>query len=142
MDSEIKIKVQRSNRMPPIDLRTRSKKQSIGIVQFIRVLFLIILLCLLVFGVFYLYKYFSNEKNITATSPEVNDLVSKVGDLIYIPENEVPTIATVSNIELLKGQTFFAEAKQGDKVLISKNAKRSQAPWEKWIDIWSRVNFK
>jgi hypothetical protein len=125
MDSEIKIKVQKPNRVPPVDLQTRSKKQRTHAVFFIRATFLIILLGLLILGIFYLFNYFKAKNIEDTTSPEVEDLVSKVGDLIYIPKDEIPTIATVSNIELLKGQTFFAEAKQGDKVLIYKNAQKA-----------------
>ncbi len=41
-----------------------------------------------------------------------------VGRLIVLPEDEVPTIATVTDLEALQGQPFFANAKLGDKVLI------------------------
>ncbi|MDR1197115.1 MAG: hypothetical protein LBL08_02470 [Candidatus Nomurabacteria bacterium] len=55
---------------------------------------------------------------------ETNDLVSKVSALIKLPD-ETPTIATVSDKEKLKDQPFFADADNGDKVLIF--AESSQA---------------
>ncbi|MDQ3075967.1 MAG: hypothetical protein M3Q34_02470 [bacterium] len=56
---------------------------------------------------------------------ESKSLVDKVSQLIYLPENEVPTIATVTDLRALKGQAFFADAKVGDKVLIYTQAKKA-----------------
>ncbi|MBN1169335.1 hypothetical protein JXA63_05625 [Candidatus Woesebacteria bacterium] len=56
---------------------------------------------------------------------EVKDLVSEVGELIRLPSSEEPTIATVSNLDQLQGQDFFQYAKEGDKVLVYRNAKRA-----------------
>ena len=41
---------------------------------------------------------------------EVAELVKKVGKLILLPEDETPTMATVSDPELLKDQPFFVIA--------------------------------
>ncbi len=56
---------------------------------------------------------------------EAKTLVKKVSRLIVIPENESPTIATVSDPEKLKDQPFFSKAKLGDKVLIYSNSKKA-----------------
>ena len=56
---------------------------------------------------------------------EVKSLVVKVGKLIVLPEGEEPTVATVTDPELLKDQPFFANAKTGDKVLIYTNARKA-----------------
>ena len=45
-------------------------------------------------------------------------LVEQVGKLISLPQDETPTIATVSDLSKLQGQPFFAKAQVGDKVLI------------------------
>ncbi len=78
---------------------------------------------------FYVYKKYietSNENTVNSeVSAETSDLVSKVGKLILLPKGEVPTIATVSNLALLKGQDFFVDATVGDKVLIYKEAKKA-----------------
>ncbi len=44
-------------------------------------------------------------------------LVEEIGSHILLPD-EVPTIATVSDVSLLADQPFFAHAKNGDKVLL------------------------
>ena len=55
---------------------------------------------------------------------ETNALIEKVGQLIELP-NEQPTIATVTDLEALKGQAFFEKAQLGDKVLIYTGAKKA-----------------
>lgn len=60
-----------------------------------------------------------------AAQQEAASLVSKVGRLAILPTDETPTIATVSDPEALKDQTFFANAVKGDKVLIYAQAKKA-----------------
>lgn len=55
---------------------------------------------------------------------EVEELVKRVGKLIVLPEGEQPTVATVSDVESLREQPFFSQAKNGDKVLIYTNARK------------------
>jgi len=52
-------------------------------------------------------------------------LVDAVGSLIELPKDEVPTIATVTDVDRLKNQPFFTHALNGDKVLIYTNAKKA-----------------
>lgn len=49
------------------------------------------------------------------------ELVKAVSMLMVLPEEE-PTVATVSDLEKLKGQEFFVNANVGDKVLVYLNA--------------------
>lgn len=56
---------------------------------------------------------------------EVDALVAEVGELIVLPTDEKPTIATVAEPEKLKNQAFFANAKSGDRVLLYTNAKKA-----------------
>jgi hypothetical protein len=49
---------------------------------------------------------------------EIAEVVAEVGKLIFLPEGEDPTVATVSDVEKLRNQIFFKNAKNGDKVLI------------------------
>lgn len=60
-----------------------------------------------------------------AVRDENKALVEKVGQLMVLPKNELPTVATVSDLDKLKGQAFFEQAKLGDKVLIYSQAKQA-----------------
>lgn len=51
-------------------------------------------------------------------------LIAQIGQLIVLP-SEDPTVATVSNVEVLRNQPFFANAKNGDRVLIYANARKA-----------------
>ncbi len=88
---------------------------------FLYILFFFITI-VLVLASFLIYNYFSNRKNL---ENEVNHLVDKVGDHMFLPIGEIPTIATVSEPEKLKGQEFFKDAKKGDKVIIYSNARKA-----------------
>jgi hypothetical protein len=56
---------------------------------------------------------------------EVTRLVAQVSKLMVLPEGENPTIATVTDVEKLSEQPFFAKAKNGNKVLIYTGAKKA-----------------
>ncbi|HYU64899.1 MAG TPA: hypothetical protein VEK36_01350 [Candidatus Paceibacterota bacterium] len=77
---------------------------------------------------FYFYNKYNQVKQSSPqqeTQSEVQRLVANVSKLILLPENETPTVATVSDPTLLRDQPFFARAKIGDKVLIYANARRA-----------------
>ncbi len=75
--------------------------------------------------------YFYSQVNTLKTDPqkaaqeESKALIAKVGNLIVLPEGEEPTVATVTDPEVLKDQAFFAKAQKGDKVLIYANARKA-----------------
>ncbi len=52
------------------------------------------------------------------TDTEAEDLKREVGQLIELPADEIPTIATVQDATKVQGQEFFASTQNGDKVLI------------------------
>jgi hypothetical protein len=56
---------------------------------------------------------------------KTEDLLVEVGKLMVLPEDETPTVATVSDLEKLQGQEFFANAKVGNKVLIYTKHKKA-----------------
>lgn len=84
---------------------------------------LIVLLLFLVMAatlgsVYFYFKYQEAKAQTTGAQPqEVKQLLSEVGKLMVLPK-ESPTVATVSDINKLKGQIFFKQARNGDKVLI------------------------
>src|SRR3989338_1090491 len=56
---------------------------------------------------------------------EAEKLVIEIGRLLVLPTDEQPTLATVTDLEALKGQPFFLNAKIGYKVLIYTKAKKA-----------------
>lgn len=60
----------------------------------------------------------------TQSESEVAQVVRAVGKTLLLPE-EVPTLATVSDPSQLKDQPFFAQALEGDKVLIYPGARKA-----------------
>lgn len=82
--------------------------------------------------VFYFYSLKIPEKSvpqaeITPSDIHLNSgsLVETVGKLINLPEGEKPTVATVTDLNKLKSQSFFANAAVGDKVLVYFQAKKA-----------------
>jgi len=75
---------------------------------------------------FYLqYQKTQDQLNKTTQSNEQAALIAEVGKLIVLPTGEQPTVATVSDINRLKGQSFFIHARNGDKVLIYTKAQEA-----------------
>ncbi len=88
----------------------------------------IIILVIVVAG-FYYFQYQKAQQLLKnpnmAGQMEAQDLVKKVGQLMYLPADEQPTIATVSDYTKLQNQPFFKNAKNGFKVLIYTKAKEA-----------------
>ncbi len=59
-----------------------------------------------------------------AAKLETAQLKADVAKLIQLP-NEEPTVATVTDVAKLKTQQFFANARNGDRVLIFPQAKKA-----------------
>ncbi len=71
------------------------------------------------YGGFMLYKHFSQ----TGSEMTSEQVLKAVGEKIELPTNENPTIATIADIEPLKEEAFFKNAKVGDKLLIYSKSK-------------------
>ncbi|MCL4338530.1 hypothetical protein M1271_02480 [Patescibacteria group bacterium] len=68
----------------------------------------------------------TNLSNATSDQTQTTqNIVEKVGKLAYLPQDEIPVIAIVSDLSKLKGQPFFSNAKAGDIVLFYNNAKKA-----------------
>jgi hypothetical protein len=52
------------------------------------------------------------------------DLVERVARHVLLPD-EIPTVATVSDVTLLVDQPFFANAQNGDKVLLFRDSNKA-----------------
>lgn len=85
---------------------------------------LVVLVIILALTSAYFYKKSKADPN-AISQTEIKSLVRKVNRLAILPSDETPTVATVSDPEALKDQTFFVDAKKGDKVLIYSNAKKA-----------------
>ena len=56
---------------------------------------------------------------------EAQKTIEAVAKVIVLPQNETPTIATVTDSNKLRNQAFFAKASNGDKVLIYTKSKKA-----------------
>lgn len=90
--------------------------------NFVIIFVAIVAIC---FGIIFYFKLNKIKIEDARKAKEVNTLVSKVSELYLFPEGETPTVATVSDPNLLKGQAFFTNSKKGDTVLIFLKAGRA-----------------
>lgn len=91
---------------------------------------IIIVFILLVVAIpsYYFYSKYQKSQVLlqnsnAATNTEIKDVVQKVGMLIVLPSNEVPTVAKVSDKTQLPSGQFFTNVQNGDEVLIYPIAK-------------------
>jgi hypothetical protein len=96
------------------------------------------------------YGYMHTKSQLNATKQTQNNtqktsqqLISEVGKLVTLPSGETPTIATVNDASKLKSQPFFADAQNGDKVLIYSHAGKAviYRPSTNKIIEYSKVNL-
>ncbi len=73
---------------------------------------------------FYKNDVVYENPNLVAES-QVSVYTEKIGRLVFLPKDEIPSVATVSEPELLNNQVFFAEAQKGYVVLIYSNARKA-----------------
>lgn len=100
--------------------------------MFIRFIVYLTLLALVVFAAWSFYGYQEAKKKLLKLSTvegqqevqqrEIDELLAQLKRHMLLPEDEQPTIATVTDIDELKGQQpFFEKASNGDKVVIYVN---------------------
>jgi predicted PurR-regulated permease PerM len=90
-----------------IDLKNQKQSVKIAIV--------VVVVLVITLAAFFLVRSRTSESQ-NATK-ELEDIVSELSKTIDLPE-EVPTIATVTDKNLLNEQEFFSRAENGDKVVI------------------------
>lgn len=92
------------------------------------VFLLFVLAALFGFGeAYYFYgKYHALKANLYAEAQkETVAIVFTVGKLIELPANETPVVATVSDKEKLRNQSFFQMAENGDILLAYNTAMKA-----------------
>ncbi len=85
----------------------------------------------------YFYYQYSHTKEVMEAR-EITELTEKIGNVMDLPADEVPTLATVTNKEKLDDQAFFKKAENGDQILIYSIASRAilyRPSLEKIIDV-------
>ena len=58
------------------------------------------------------------------TAKDIENLVEKMSQVAVLPEDETPTVLTISDLTKLHSNPFFKDAKLKDKILIFKKAGR------------------
>jgi cell division protein FtsL len=111
----------------PVVSQPQQSQSSHGVIKKVLFVGLVALAILLVAGIMWLQqdrkqlkkevsKLSQNQE--TGPEDETERLTAEVGQLIELPADEKPTIATVTDIDKVKNQSFFTKAQNGDKVLI------------------------
>jgi hypothetical protein len=96
------------------------RKQERAVMTLAAIVIGLIVLLIAGYGVSKAWGYFFG-----GTDAEVRALVSDVGEHMLLPDDETPTLATVSDMHALEGQAFFRNAKEGDKVLMYLRSQRA-----------------
>lgn len=80
-------------------------------------------------GVLYVVKTYPSWLGLPQTAEqaqsEVESLLAEVSQFMALPTDEQPTVATVTDVEKVKSQSFFRNAQNGDRVIIYSTAKRA-----------------
>lgn len=97
-----------------------------------------LLVCLLIAGtsiVTFLYtkKGFSSTGQLPTPTKEppkdnraeLDVILSEIRTVMLLTESETPTLVTVTEAEKMRGQSFFKNVENGDKVIIYENAKKA-----------------
>jgi type II secretory pathway pseudopilin PulG len=113
------------------------------------IIIIIIVLAVAVLPSYYFYSQYKKTQSLltnptASLAAEAKQVVDEVGKLMVLPTTEQPTIATVSDVTKLADQPFFANAQNGDKVLIYTQAKKAilfRESIDKIIEVATPVNL-
>lgn len=80
-------------------------------------------------SVYYFRQYQKVQQRLNnptqAAKKDAAETIAAVGRLMLLPANEEPTVMQVTDVSKLKDQPFFANALNGDKVLIYAKSKKA-----------------
>jgi len=93
----------------------KTKKNIIVFILFI------LLVSVVGYSAYVAYQYFQNS-SVTDSSSAV---IQSVNKLVALPKGDDPTVATVTDLESLKTQVFFKDARVGDKLLLFSKSKKA-----------------
>jgi hypothetical protein len=122
---EIKLEAQKEIKRevpPPPQKKIVEKRRGVSPFRLLVLAVIFLLISVgVVYGGFRVYQIVSLKNN----PDSIQSVLSEVGKLVILPEGEVPSMATVTNVSELGGQEFFAKAEIGDKVLIFNKSKKA-----------------
>ncbi len=106
------------------ELESQPRVKTITKKKFTPLLLLVLIIACVLLG----FGYYNAKKEVNSfdspeaqqkiTDKEIDDLISRVGKIILLPE-ERPSVATIQDVDALIGQQpFFIGAENGDKILI------------------------
>ncbi len=78
--------------------------------------------------IYFQYSNLQNKLSLASTPTLVDEtkvLTARISQVLLLPSDELPTVATVSDPEKLKDQAFFANSMTGDKVLIYSKSQKA-----------------
>jgi hypothetical protein len=111
-------------------------------------IWLVFLICIIgLSGVCY---YYYSQYNLLKNSPdevtkiENKKLTDQVEKLIILPSGEIPVVQTIIDKNKLKDQAFFANAENGDKMLIYSLAKKAilyRPSAKKIVEIFTNITI-
>ncbi len=82
-----------------------------------------ILLAVVIY-LFWQYQTLTQNPN-TVNREQIERVVQRVDRLIDLPQNELPTLATITDLSRLGDQPFFTNAQVGDQVLLYTTSARA-----------------
>jgi len=93
----------------------------------------IVLVALVAFSGLVTYKYVQANRQIKKLQNNPQQIVSnstqkletRVGQLAVLPHGQAPTVAIVKNVTKLQSEPFFADAHNGDYLLVYTQAKKA-----------------
>lgn len=103
-----------------------NEKPKEGISKVLIIVSIVVVVLLGGAATYFFIQYQNIKKNPNQVAQaELNRITKAVGQLITLPKDETPTLATIKDQDKLKDQQFFANAKNGDVILIYTNAKKA-----------------
>lgn len=89
--------------------------------NFLRDCFIVLGVLILSGGIMYGIMLYQQHGTVLGSQTVSDSVLDRVGKLIELPQ-EIPTIATVSDVHKLQDKQFFFKAKNGDNLLIFNQA--------------------